>query len=259
MHYRRFSPAKINTHLEVVSRREDGFHDLFLTFLELDWGDEVQFTPGPVNRIEINGKQWEYDDNLIGKAVDWYNHRFKTDIKGEWLVNKKIPMGGGLGGGSSNAASAIEILRYIEKRDLTAQDIEASVDIGADVPFFLIGGYALGVGKGEVLEALEAPSQEILLGLAPWGMATKDVFTYLANSRQKKYNNPSGMTRELLQNPKMANNWFNDLEKPATKINDKQNAVMNLLHQMYSPCVDEVVLGQLWLFGVKSQKKKIKS
>ncbi len=153
--------AKINLGLEILGKRPDGFHNLKTVFQTIDLFDTLQVTENE-NRpgeIHLTGDepsiQWN-EHNTIRRAIDAvykkYNVRQGFDIS----VKKRIPAGSGLGGGSSNAAVMLLFLNNYFKLDLNLEElIDIGMKIGADVPFFLVGGTALAEGIGEKLTPLE--------------------------------------------------------------------------------------------------------
>lgn len=153
------APAKINIYLEVGRKRPDGFHDIDSLFQAVSLYDELEFTPAPAGEIllEESGIR-AAEGNLVWRAADMLR---RSDLCASSppgvrvRLRKRIPQGGGLGGGSSDAAATLLALTKL-------WDLEASVPellplaarLGSDVPFFLIGGTARCRGRGEVVEPL---------------------------------------------------------------------------------------------------------
>lgn len=147
------SLAKINLDLRVLNRRPDGFHELRTIFQTISLADtiEIAFTPARRTRLSIHGNV-EIPDNLILRAAEMALRALH--IRGEvaFKLDKKIPMGGGLGGGSSNAAAILLALPVLAGGALSIEKLmELGAELGSDVPFFLLGGTALGVGRGTEL------------------------------------------------------------------------------------------------------------
>jgi len=151
------APAKINLFLHVVGRRDDGYHLLQTAFRMLDWGDRISFYPrsdGRIRRVnEVPGVP-ETDDLVVRAA------KALQQATGAWLgadiaVNKVLPMGGGLGGGSSDAATTLLALNHLWQTGLSRSELEAlALPLGADVPFFVYGRTAFAEGIGEQFEPL---------------------------------------------------------------------------------------------------------
>ncbi|HEX5226529.1 MAG TPA: 4-(cytidine 5'-diphospho)-2-C-methyl-D-erythritol kinase [Bryobacteraceae bacterium] len=164
-HVRLRSFAKINLDLRVLHKRADGYHELRTVFQTISLADtiEIDYTPGRtkielISNVEIPG-------NLILKACDLVLRA--TRAKGQFRIRlrKRIPMGGGLGGGSSNAAAMILALPVLLKRPLNVEKmLEIASELGSDVPFFLMGGTAVGLGRGTELYPLpDTPASPGLL------------------------------------------------------------------------------------------------
>lgn len=159
------APAKLNLFLHVVGRRADGYHLLETVFQLIDHGDLLHFTLRPdglIRRItDLAGVPAESD--LIVRAARLLqatasaknrNHRWGADI----AVDKRLPMGGGLGGGSSDAATTLMALNRLWQTAMTREELMAiGVQLGADVPFFLFGQNAFAEGIGEKLIAVDTP------------------------------------------------------------------------------------------------------
>jgi 4-diphosphocytidyl-2-C-methyl-D-erythritol kinase len=152
------SPAKINLALQVLSKRFDGYHNINTIFFKIPFLDELIFQESIKTEIICNPDfNVPMEDNLIFKAIELIKRKFKINKNVRIILNKRIPTGGGLGGGSSNAASTLQFLNQywnlnLDKRNL----IEIGLELGSDVPFFLFGhNAAVGKGRGEILAALK--------------------------------------------------------------------------------------------------------
>jgi 4-diphosphocytidyl-2-C-methyl-D-erythritol kinase len=152
------TPAKINLYLRVLGRRPDGYHELDTLFQAIDIKDELilRKTSGKTT-LEAPGRpDLETEDNLILKALSRLEHETGEALNLHVRLIKRIPTAGGLGGGSSDAAAAL--LGARELFDLPVDDerlLIAATQLGADVPFFLKGGAAVGRGVGEILTPVE--------------------------------------------------------------------------------------------------------
>jgi 4-diphosphocytidyl-2-C-methyl-D-erythritol kinase len=155
-----FAPAKINIGLSILGPRPDGYHDIATVFQALDWGDTVSFrrTAGPVE-IECDHPGVPMDEsNLVARAFRLF--QLETGIEGGLAVRieKRIPPGAGLGGGSSNAAATLIACDLLWRRGLSQIELmNLAAGIGSDVPFFILGGTAYGTGRGEILKPLSWP------------------------------------------------------------------------------------------------------
>ena len=153
--------AKLNLFLQVLDKRLDGYHNLATLFTLLDWGDDLRFMLRQDNKIYIHGfSNIAHEDNLIHKAVIAFRRFLSNsgqvdaaEIGVEVWVNKRIPQGAGLGGGSSNAASTLLALNQLLNTKITTQQLQhIAVGLGADVSVFIAGfPLALATGKGDCL------------------------------------------------------------------------------------------------------------
>jgi 4-diphosphocytidyl-2-C-methyl-D-erythritol kinase len=149
------SLAKINLDLRVLHKRPDGFHELRTIFQTISLADtiEVEYQRGRT-RIELKSNV-DIPGNLIVKAADLVLRALRA--KGQLRIRliKRIPMGGGLGGGSSNAASVLLALPRLLKKKISIEKLlDLAGELGSDVPFFLLGGTAIGMGRGTELYPL---------------------------------------------------------------------------------------------------------
>ena len=152
------SYAKINLGLSVLGKRPDGYHDIATIFQQVDLFDELIFQKSvqPGIKIISNDPTLPVDaSNLVHKAIaalfECAGETFGVDV----MIEKKIPTGGGLGGGSSNAAMALQVVNEWLQKPLTKNELlKIGAGIGSDVPFFLLGGTAFGEGRGEILTPL---------------------------------------------------------------------------------------------------------
>ncbi len=160
------APAKLNLFLHIVGRREDGYHLLQTVFQLLDWGDEVSLRPRDDGRVERHaGPQGvnEADDLSVRAALAL--QRFTgTSLGADIAVTKRIPLGGGFGGGSSDAASVLVALNWLWKTGLDLPTLAAiGLELGADVPVFTAGTSAWAEGVGERLTPMTLPLRHYLL------------------------------------------------------------------------------------------------
>lgn len=148
--------AKINIGLNIVNKRPDGFHELETIFQEISLHDELTFQRDKSINIECDDPLCPTDENnLVFKAAQALQAVNEQSNGSTIRINKNIPMGGGLGGGSSNAACAINCLSELWHIRLSTENkINIGTTIGSDVPFFITGGTALGKGRGEILEPI---------------------------------------------------------------------------------------------------------
>lgn len=164
------APAKINLHLRVLNRRTDGYHNIFSVMAELGLSDILKLndcaaspaSAGVEVKIGISGGKYagvisELDagNNLVSIGVRNYLSRIKAGGRFAFELEKNIPSGAGLGGGSSDGACAIELARLALKRDKDECYYGAASATGSDVPYFLYGGCAFVTGTGDMVEPFD--------------------------------------------------------------------------------------------------------
>ncbi len=163
--------AKINLRLDILGRRPDGYHELRTIFQTVSLRDDLclRASRRPGISLSIQGNailsQEPFEKNLVYRAVDALRHELKIRSGVEIQLKKTIPAGRGLGGGSSDAASALlGYLRLTERRLPLPQLLDIASSLGADVPFFLFGGRALGVSRGnEIYPLPDIPKLAVLI------------------------------------------------------------------------------------------------
>lgn len=153
------APAKINLGLEILRRRPDGYHDLNTLFATLDVGDSMTLTARGDHKItcRVHGAELAADDsNLAVRAALALQARLPDAPGLDIEIQKRIPMGAGLGGGSSDAAAVLMGAPHVWGIDVERAILgELALELGSDVPFFLIGGVALAGSRGERLEPID--------------------------------------------------------------------------------------------------------
>ena len=158
------SLAKINLDLRVLNQRSDGFHELRTVFQTISLADTIDMEYEAARRTEITiDDPLAIPGNLVLKAAQAVLDALKVRARVHFRLRKTIPMGGGLGGGSSNAAAVLVALPVLAGRSLEGV-AGIAAELGSDVPFFLTGGTAVGIGRGtEVYELPELKPEPILL------------------------------------------------------------------------------------------------
>ena len=177
--------AKINLDLRVPHKRPDGFHELRTVFQTISLADiiEIQFEKSRKTQLAIDDPL-AIPDNLILRAAREVLDACKTHARVHFRLTKNIPMGGGLGGGSSNAASILLALPVLAGKPLELERLESiAAGLGSDVPFFLHGGTALGIGRGTELYPLPDIRPEPVLIVSPGvHVSTPEAYRALARS-----------------------------------------------------------------------------
>jgi 4-diphosphocytidyl-2-C-methyl-D-erythritol kinase len=153
---RAHSFAKINLALSVLGRRADGYHDIQTIFQSIDLYDELEFQDAPRLHLQCeNLPDVRPEDNLVWKAANVFISKLSEKRGISITLKKRIPAGAGLGGGSSNAAVTLLALRRFWQINMPDSELASLAGgLGSDVPFFLSGGTALGIGRGEQIHLL---------------------------------------------------------------------------------------------------------
>jgi len=181
-------PAKVNLHLEVLGRRRDGYHELRTLFAAVGVWDSLIIEPaqGDVTlEVRPPGSAPAGEENLVMRAVRQLQQRRGVDpasaVGARLTLHKRIPVAGGLGGGSSDAAGALVGLNRLWGGGVTREELlEMAAALGADVPFFLVGGVAWGTGRGDQLLPLpDLPPWWVVLLPAQVPVSTSQVYAWL--------------------------------------------------------------------------------
>lgn len=185
--------AKLNLFLHILAREATGYHQLETLFCRLELGDDVTVRTGTRGRsLDLSGAVippgglGPVEQNLAWRATTAY--AAATGWPNEWAIeiHKRIPVGGGLGGGSADAGAVLRALNALAPRPLSEAALVAlAAPLGADVPFLTLESpLALGWGRGERLLTLPAlPSREVVLVCFPFGVATRDAYAWLDADR----------------------------------------------------------------------------
>ncbi len=177
------APAKINLFLHITSKRGDGYHNLQTIFQLLDYGDEIIFSlrnDGEINRIYGN-ETISPEKDLILRSANILKKYSKTLSGVDIGVIKKIPTGGGLGGGSSNAATVLIALNDLWNLSLPKSELlDIGQTLGADVPVFVNGHSAWAEGKGDILTPINLPRFFYLVVSINKHVSTQEIFTHKA-------------------------------------------------------------------------------
>ena len=174
------SPAKINLFLHITGQRSDGYHNLQTLFQLLDFGDKLVFRSNRSGNIKINGNIDGVDEknNLIFHAATLLQKSTGCDLGCTIDLTKNLPMGAGLGGGSSNAATTLVGLNALWKCGLTANQLsDLGKTLGADVPVFVHGESAFAEGIGDILTPLTLPQRWFLVITPNCHVSTREVFS----------------------------------------------------------------------------------
>ena len=238
--------AKINLRLDILGKRADGYHELRTIFQTVSLRDELRLRTSKSSEISltIHGNEdlarEPVKKNLAYRAVEVLRRELKIRRGVELELHKTIPSGGGLGGGSSNAAAALfGYLQLIGRKLPMAVLLELAASLGADVPIFLFGGRALGAGRGDEIYPLPDIKKLALLIVAPRDIRvpTPDAFRWL----NAPLRNAATLTK-LAADPKLwkfcalswsaqGNGLSNDFEKPVFRRYNRLDKIKRVLLQ----------------------------
>jgi 4-diphosphocytidyl-2-C-methyl-D-erythritol kinase len=183
------SPAKINLHLEIIGKREDGYHELAMIMQNIDLSDYIEFENNQIGEIKLNSNSKDLslnDDNLIIKAANHIKEISKDkELGANIFLKKNIPIGAGLAGGSSNAAATLVGLNKLWDLNLDYETILLlAAKLGSDVPFFVDGGCQFCFGRGEILEKYNSKFDYGVILLKNPNISISTIDTYKKYSKE---------------------------------------------------------------------------
>jgi 4-diphosphocytidyl-2-C-methyl-D-erythritol kinase len=174
------APAKLNLMLHVLGRRDDGYHELQTLFQFLDHGDELDFSVREDGLVQLHGELngVPHDSNLVVKAARRLQAESGTPLGADIWLRKVLPMGGGIGGGSSDAATTLLALDHLWRLQWGEDRLAAlGLGLGADVPVFVRGRAAFAEGVGEKLTPVEPPEPWYLVLVPQVAVSTAEIFS----------------------------------------------------------------------------------
>jgi len=212
------SPAKVNLRLEILKRREDGYHELRTILQKISLHDTLHFFLKKEKGVSITTDHPKLPvgkDNLVFRAaqsvlkVSGYKGGIHIEIE------KRIPLGAGLGGGSSNAATTLKAMNQLLKMDLSKRELmEMGLEIGADVPFFFLEGAAIGLGIGERLKKIKLPILYFVLIYPNYEVSTRWAYQNFVLTNQRIHFN----LHKFLKTPEgISHILFNHLEEVVSR------------------------------------------
>jgi 4-diphosphocytidyl-2-C-methyl-D-erythritol kinase len=217
-----FAPAKLNRFLHIIGRREDGYHELQTIFQRINYGDTLEFTLRNDNEINFKIKMdpeilkptptnFTNEINIVVQAATLLRSFSNLENQGvDITLIKKIPIGAGLGGGSSDAASTLLALKQLWNINLPKEKLsEIGLSLGADVPFFILEQDAWGEGVGEKLIPIILPKAWFLVVVPKANISTVEIYTYPLLTRD---------TPALAQDISLIEKGHNDCEAVAKRL-----------------------------------------
>ncbi len=219
------APAKLNLMLHITGRRADGYHELQTLFQFLDYGDELLLRPREDGQIrlltELPGV--DHDSNLIVRAARLLQRESGCALGADIQLTKRLPMGGGIGGGSSDAATTLVGLDHLWNTRLGEDRLaELGLNLGADVPVFVRGRAAFAEGVGERLQPVDLPESWFLVIAPQVSVSTAEIFADPELTR----NTPAITVRSLL-----AGGGHNDCQPVVEKRYPEVRNALSLLNK----------------------------
>lgn len=219
------SPAKLNLSLLITGQRPDGYHELQTLFQLLDYGDTMQFSPRNDGKIVLTPDLpgVPHDSNLIVKAARALQTETGSSQGANIHIDKILPMGGGIGGGSSNAATTLLALNHLWGSKCPLETLaELGLSLGADVPVFVLGRSAWAEGVGERLKPIKIDQTSYLVIKPGCEVATAKIFSHKQLTR-----NTSPITMAAV----FEHNGLNDCEKVVRELHPEVDKALNWLDQ----------------------------
>ena len=258
------SYAKINLGLQILGKRPDGYHEVRTVLQSIALHDRLTLRRTRTPGIQFSSNEPAIDsvNNLVVRAIEVFQR--ETGVRGglRATLEKSIPVGSGLGGGSSNAAMTLLGLARLFQLDLRGSDLlHWAGQLGSDVPFFLLGGTALGVGRGsEVYPMEEPPKRHVLLGIPSKGISTTGAYARLSLQ----------LTNTHLESmiPRFCSGFWASLERQKLQENDFEPAFFEQFPKLRKVKVDWLAAGAVAagltgsgsaLFGLFEQKRELAS
>ncbi|WP_317930977.1 4-(cytidine 5'-diphospho)-2-C-methyl-D-erythritol kinase [Halioxenophilus sp. WMMB6] len=222
------APAKLNLFLHINGRRSDGYHNLQTLFQLLDFGDQLHFKSSDKLAFTCSDATLAGDNNLVLRAARLLQSYAGRPVGAEIHLDKRLPAGGGIGGGSSDAATTLLALNALWQLQLPEQQLlELARQLGADVPVFVHGRSAFAEGVGELLQAVDLPEKWYVVLAPDCHVSTAEIFSHkgltrdtpvikvAASLEQGTKNDCQALVCELYPPVKSALNWLGQFG-PAT-------------------------------------------
>ena len=242
-----FSPAKLNLFLEVLGQREDGFHDLATVMVAIDFYDVLCFQETETSEIELEcysnipievAKERRIlpasQENLIWKAATHLQEQTDCSRGVRIQVQKRIPLGSGMGGGSSNAASTLLALNQLWDLALSVEDLHSlAAQLGSDVNFFLNStNAALCKGRGEQVVPLQVPLDlHFVVACPSAGLSTSQVFQEFSLTDSDEVHDVADFLHRWKFHPELlGRSLFNRLEEAAVRLKPELQSLSKCLH-----------------------------
>lgn len=257
------APAKINLLLDVLRKREDGFHEVEMIMTMVDLADRLEMAELPRDTIIISSQVGYIpldEKNLAFQAARLIKERYDVS-KGVYIhLDKKIPVAAGLAGGSSDAAATLRGLNRLWGLGISEAELcKLGAELGSDVPFCVTGGTAMATGRGEILERIDSPPQcWVVLAKPPINVSTADVYGRLRVNELKQHPSAADMRDALARGSfhDICKGLGNVLESVTLKLHPE---VLQLKESMLRLGADGVLMSGSGptVFGLVSKEAKL--
>lgn len=230
------APAKLNLFLHIVGRKPDGMHLLQSAFQLIDLNDYIDLEELPDGRIELSeNKDWSFDDDLCVKAAKLLQKESHTSKGVRITVKKNIPVGAGMGGGSSDAATCLIGLNRLWNLNFSTDSLlSLGGQLGADVPFFVFGQNAIAEGTGEILTPVEMEDLVFFICFPKTHVSTREIFCSPYLTRNSKCFRIDSLSSQL-KNFSKTLFGKNDLEPVVKGLYPTVSDVLDCLKEIGSP------------------------
>ena len=246
--------AKVNLALKVINKREDGYHNLVTIMDLVDIYDLLHISKCEKTIFTCSDKSLENNNNLIIKVINILKNEYPDakELGVKIHLEKHIPYGAGLGGGSSDAAATLIALNYLWKLNLTfEQMVNLALKIGSDVPYFLLGNLGILSGIGEKINHIDSNIKLYYLLILPdYSCSTKEVYE-VNKIYGDDLENIDKMIIAFHQDDacSVIDNMFNDLTAAAISINNKDPKIKDIIEEVNKKIIDNGVKGKAIMSG----------
>lgn len=223
--------AKINIALDVFNKREDGYHDISSVMIPISFYDDLEISISDVDNYTYNRTNIEFNEqNSIYKMIEAVRKKYGIDAHYSIVLNKCVPLRAGLGGGTSDAASTLRLLKRLHHLKPTyEEEKELCMSVGADVLFSYINKPAIVSGIGDVVEPIKVKKTYYVLIVKPkYGISTKQAYEML-DMEKANHPNIEALKNALANGDDLAGLLGNSLEQPALLLNKEIDVIKNKL------------------------------
>jgi 4-diphosphocytidyl-2-C-methyl-D-erythritol kinase len=264
------SPAKINLFLKIIASREDGYHELKSLFAFLDLKDEIIITKADKFNLNIEGEfsaslSEDFNNNILVKTLNLFHQKFNISKNLAIKLVKNIPIGAGLGGGSSNAAVFMKALNEIYQLNLNKKELQKiSLELGSDIAFFFEDQACIVSGRGEVIEKYYNFKEMPVLIVNPnINLATKEIYQRFDQNFLDKITNNQNFNQKIQRIQEddifsIINNIDNDLFGPAVEMAPEISIIIDLLLGQKDCLVAKMSGSGSTCFGIFANKDSLR-